>query len=495
MKNSKSNAVKILSSFPFVCWIVIVLIHISWNAIGQENSAIKRIKGGSSYVYNQNPLKNRSLKDDPGLKYPTSVERFYKEKEYQLQWVGKDHYNPQTGPAMMLLDCVQQFGLDQRDFHPDEINYDKLQLLRSKKNLATEKERETFDVQLTDAMITFMNYLHYGKFNVNYSSIKTDWDSDSDFNAVKNLIAFLYSKDFFTAMTSVQPASKAYDDLQKYMRLVRGQYMEDNYEFSEEKVQKMAINMERLRWNPTEAGNHIVVNLPSKGLKFYTADSIYNYKTVIGSTDFPTPTLVSRIKHFTIAPVVKVPGQLFISEVLPMALKNLDYLHLNHYEIYNDLGNIVLPTHNKLTFIQKNPLKYFAVHNNDGVQTLKKVVIYFGSTSVVNLHDVSSVRSRNDAVKSVADFGIGVKEIKQLTMLLLEKDSSGQKVPRLRKAFETYNLVDFKLNKAVPVVITYVTCEIVDGQLVIYNDVYQQDQALLNKMYPASFIMIAELKK
>jgi murein L,D-transpeptidase YcbB/YkuD len=391
---------------------------------------------------------------------------------------------------MMLLDCVQQFGLNQLDFHPDEINYDKLEMLNDIYNLPSEMERERFDVKLTDAMITFMNYLHYGKFNVKYSSIKTDWDNDEDFNAVDNLIVFLKSKDFFTAMTNVQPSSKEYDDLQKYMRLVRGQYMGDNYEFPEAKVQTIAINMERLRWLSTENDNHILVNIPSKNLKLYTRDSIYNFDTIIGSISYPTPVLESNIKYLTVAPISKVSTQIFKTEVLPKALKSLNYLSLNHYHIYNASGNLIQPTYRKLIYIQKNSSQYFSVKDTDP-QYLKKLVIYFDNTSVVDFHDVPVITSNT----SVTAPGIGVRNIKGLLMMLLQQDGSGQRIPMLRKAFEKYNLTNFTLHKSIPVAVTYLTCEVVKGQLVIYKDVYKQDQSLINKMYYAPVTMIAEVKK
>jgi hypothetical protein len=246
MKNSTTiNSSPKLSSSLFICWIVIVLIHMSFHAIAQRKTNERELAKGTLYSKNLGLPGQEFFESDHTLNYPHSVARFYKAMGYKLQWVEKNHHNKQIVPAMILLDCVQQFGLNQADFHPGEINYDKLEALKSRTDFSNEKERENFDVDLTDAMITFMNYLHYGKFNTNYNSIKTDWDSSEDFNTVSKLIAFMDSKDFYTAVTSVQPALKEYDDLQKYMHLVRGQYMGDNYEFPEEKVRGMVINMEQ----------------------------------------------------------------------------------------------------------------------------------------------------------------------------------------------------------------------------------------------------------
>jgi hypothetical protein len=93
MNSFKINPLKRSLTFPFICWIIVVLVHISWNAIGQDKLYKNGLGMEISYVSNQNALKNRNFKNDPGLNYPTSVERFYKEKGYQLQWVDKGHPN------------------------------------------------------------------------------------------------------------------------------------------------------------------------------------------------------------------------------------------------------------------------------------------------------------------------------------------------------------------------------------------------------------------
>jgi murein L,D-transpeptidase YcbB/YkuD len=410
----------------------------SFHAIAQRKTNERELAKGTLYSKNLGLPGQEFFESDHTLNYPHSVARFYKAMGYKLQWVEKNHHNKQIVPAMILLDCVQQFGLNQADFHPGEINYDKLEALKSRTDFSNEKERENFDVDLTDAMITFMNYLHYGKFNTNYNSIKTDWDSSEDFNTVSKLIAFMDSKDFYTAVTSVQPALKEYDDLQKYMHLVRGQYMGDNYEFPEEKVRGMVINMERLRWLSLKEGNHIMLNIPSNTLKLYAGDSTYNFKTLVGAPTAPTPSFESGIKHFSVSPTVKT----------------------NHFSDKSLRMN---------TFV------------------------YFDDTSVITLHDIAALP--DETVQG--NLGIGVKNLQRLSMLLLEQDGSGQRIPTLRKAFEKYTKLDFVLRKSMPVAVIYLTCEILKGQLMTYPDVYHLDQILKDRMYinSAPIMMVAEIKK
>lgn len=148
---------------------------------------------------------------------------------------------------MLLLDCVRQYGLYHVDYHPKQLLYITLQKLV--KSQGTKDEEAAFDILMTDAMIRFVNNLHYGKLNPVYTASKLD--RGVKFNADSALLAALKSKDFLTAIDSVQPKSKLYIDLQNHMRLLAGQLTSDCYEIPEALIQKMAINMERLRWMST----------------------------------------------------------------------------------------------------------------------------------------------------------------------------------------------------------------------------------------------------
>lgn len=44
------------------------------------------------------------------LNFPKTVDRYYKAKNDRLAWVEKGQINENTQTAMMLLDCVRQFG-------------------------------------------------------------------------------------------------------------------------------------------------------------------------------------------------------------------------------------------------------------------------------------------------------------------------------------------------------------------------------------------------
>jgi hypothetical protein len=188
-------------------------------------------------------------KERSKLYYPNLVKRFYQQTGFQPAWIKNKDLPTQTFAAMMLLDCVLQFGLVHSDYHPDELVYDSLQAMIDTPEKISVKYRANFDILLTDALITLVNHLHYGKLNPDFSAMKIDGITHvSRFSAVTELTKANREGDFMTAILTAQPKSKAYRDLQRYTRLVKGQNVGDCYEVPESVMRQVAINMERLRW-------------------------------------------------------------------------------------------------------------------------------------------------------------------------------------------------------------------------------------------------------
>ncbi|HEY0176184.1 MAG TPA: hypothetical protein VGC08_07395, partial [Pedobacter sp.] len=245
-------------------------------------------------------LQLKKLKSD--LRYPHTVERFYRQTGNQLVWIFPDTVKTHGWETMLMLDCVHQFGLNHDDYHPEKLLYPELHRLINNYDKVSMGDKALFDVLLTDAVITFMNHLHYGKFNPSYPASRIDDQGFAGFHADTSLMSAFKSKDFMTAVLSVQPQSKAYTLLQSHLRLITGQYVGDCYEVPEGEVRKIALNMERLRWIDMNEKNYIQINIPSYTLTFTEPDTTYQFKVIVGDPSHPTPTLQSAISNFTTAP-------------------------------------------------------------------------------------------------------------------------------------------------------------------------------------------------
>lgn len=416
------------------------------------------------------------------LKYPATVKRFYTLTANQPNWIKTATNIRPTWEAMLLLDCIRQYGLLRGDFHPQALHYGSMHDALDTKHVASIDQKANFDILLTDAMLTLIYQLHFGKFNPKYTASLIDQGNAKPFVAEQILISATNSTDFSSSILAVQPQCKPYQQLQSYLRLLIGQYTCDSYEAPEAEVRKIALNLERLRWMDWE-NTYIHINIPNYLMTYQTADSTYLFKVVVGKASTPTPTLQSSVTYFNTAPDWRVPKSIFIKELLPKATKDSDYLANNHLMIYDAKGNYVKTDAASLAMIKSNPNNYYARQTAGCDNALGKVVFRFANPYDVYLHDSPDKAFFNQSKRAYSHGCIRVADAEQFAKLILQYDQQSAKIPMLNKAMDDYKPLTFKLNAAIPIKITYLTCGIEDQLLVDYADVYGLDRALEKQLF------------
>jgi murein L,D-transpeptidase YcbB/YkuD len=354
-----------------------------------------------------------------GLHFPHTVERFYKLKGNRLVWIFPDSVKAHSWEALLMLDCIVQFGLNHNDYHPDRLLSIKMHRLISNFGKVSNDQKAEFDVLLTDAVLTFMNHLHYGKLNPAYPVKSIDTGIPGRFHADTSLVKAFSKPDFMSAVLSVQPHSRAYTMMQSTMRLITGQYVGDCYEVPEGQVRKMALNMERLRWTDLSGNKFIQINVPSKVLKFQLPDTAYQFKVFTGSSAQPIPLMQSYINGF-----------------------------------------------------------YFSGQSNQNRMKTARISFHLKNPGRISL---SGIAENNviDRYKTASDqVDILMPASKKLASLLLAGDGQKGMVKTLGNAGETMHGKNFNLRNNIPLKITYFTCEVIDGQVVLYDDPYHLDKSL-----------------
>lgn len=421
------------------------------------------------------------------LNFPRAVNRFYREDNFMPALLGKLSNQDAKWKAMLLIDCVLQYGLSPADYHPNELMYDKLHAIFETPEKVSDEQKARFDIMLTDAMLTMINYLHYGRLNPNYGQSALDNGLGLPFNAEKELRAILSRPDFTAGVLTVQPKSKTYADLQYKMRELKGRYDGDCYSVPEETVRKVAINMERLRWAELDDNvAYVQVNIPSFKLTYHLPDTVTEFKVIVGSPSNPTPVLQSSIIYFTTAPEWKVPHGIFTKEILPKAIKNPAYLDQNDLTIYDSKGAIEKPTREALLQIQRAPKGYFVNQASGCDNALGLLVFRFKNIYSVYLHDTPDKSLFNKTRRDLSHGCIRVENPAELAAMLLKNDQQEKQIGLLKRSMANEKRRNFVLAKPLPIKITYITCQIIDGELVSYDDIYKLDRSLEMALYNVS---------
>lgn len=218
-----------------------------------------------------------SLKDNVTLSklhYPKSVMRFYARNNSEFAWITAQR-SDQSEVAMLLMEYSYRFGLSLSDYHWDAISLQQLRKLRDTPVEINQKEKAVFDILMTDALITFINNLHLGKYNPLYDSSYIDSNEINGFRSEDILMNATKQKDFLKTILDVQPKIKAYVDFQNYLNTL---YAENDCIAPQTEIQKIIINMERLRWSNNQSIPYILINIPSYALEFHQKEIVSDFK-------------------------------------------------------------------------------------------------------------------------------------------------------------------------------------------------------------------------
>ena len=375
------------------------------------------------------------------LYFPLSVSRFYMTQNFQQAWLKREPGEVgHQWQAMLLLDCVLQYGLAHSDYHPDELRYELLHDIYDAPGMVSKDKQARFDIMLTDAVLTILNHLHYGKINPEFTAARVD-AGQGDMMMETVLAKALTQTDITPVLLSVQPKSPAYVSMQLWMRKWKGQLVDDCYTVPEENVRKVAINMERLRWADIGDGPYVQVNIPSYTLSLFLKDSTYRFKIITGAWTTPTPLLQSSLYSINTVSRTELSDQLRTMELLP-----------------NTMAKHTGPAKSLLVFL-------------------------FSSRYKIDLIEMPEPSLFKNTQRALSHGNIGIEDARQLADLLLAAQGDGNRLTQLHQAVASGKSHAFSLKNPIPFKVTYITCLIKDGQLVTYNDVYQLDGKLEQAVY------------
>lgn len=414
--------------------------------------------------------------------FPKTVKRFYSLTNTEANWLRSVYDIRPTVSAMLLLDCVRQYGLQPKDYHPKMLSYELMYNVLNGNRMSAMQKVE-FELMLTDAMISLINNLHYGAYNPYLSNPTLDNGAQNELKADEFLRNIKNSPHLMDSVLKVQPIINQYKQLQGYMKLIAGQYTCDSYETPDKEIRAICFNMERLRWTNTINPTYIQVNIPSFKLYYHTPDSIYQFMVVVGKPLTPTPTLNSLISHLETAPDWKIPHQIFINELLPKAIKNHSYFDNNHMAVYDQKENFVSINSKTITQIKQNPKLYHIRQTAGCDNALGKIVFRFNNAYDVYLHDTPDKRYFSRSKRALSHGCVRVQGAENLAALLLNNDNQSNQVVALKTAMSSYTKQRFLIKNQIPVLLTYLTTTVENGLLVHHEDIYKLDDALEKQMY------------
>ncbi len=112
----------------------------------------------------------------------------------------------------------------------------------------------------------------------------------------------------------------------------------------EVRICQIAVNLDRLRWLPSELGyRHILINIPDFNLEVVEDNNtVMNVRAIVGKTKTRTNLLSSRITYLELNPYWRVPKSIAGAEFLPKLKKNPQYISGKNMKVFS-MGNQAKP--------------------------------------------------------------------------------------------------------------------------------------------------------
>jgi murein L,D-transpeptidase YcbB/YkuD len=338
-------------------------------------------------------------------------------------------------------------------------------------------ELEPFNHQYKQLKQYLLRYYEIEKAG-GWSAIKADkrkyqlHDKNQAVAAIKNklfLTGDLTAKD--TSSIFTKELEEAVNHFQKRMGLkedgiITNALISEMNKPVEQRLQQILINMERLRWLPSEAKNDmLLVNIPEFKLHILSkGQQVREMNVVVGTVVNNTVIFTAELKQVIFSPYWNVPPGILYKEIIPAIRRNPNYMEKNNMEWY---GNT----------IRQRP-------GEDNPLGLVKFI--FPNNFNMYLHD-SPAKSLFTRTRRTFSHGcMRVEDARWLAQFLLrnQPEWTDQKIDEALHAGKEQVV---NVNDKVSVYVVYLTAFVdSEGNLNFRDDVYGHDKKMAVQIFKSS---------
>jgi len=249
-----------------------------------------------------------------------------------------------------------------------------------------------------------------------------------------------------------------------------------------ERVQTIAVNLERLRWMPDPAavqGRHIVVNVAGFELTAYVDGTpALSMPVIVGQPGHKTPLLADQIINVKFAPTWTVPDRIASRELLPKIQNDPGYLRANNFRVFLDHAATVEvdPSQVDWASLSSGYMPYMLRQDPGPSNALGMIRFSLSNSLNIYMHDTGSRQLFAEAERSLSHGCVRVGAPVALADFVLD----GLDRPWTPEEIETAmagSRPQFQVLAApVPVDLVYLTAWVdADGVVQFRSDIYGYD--------------------
>ena len=257
-----------------------------------------------------------------------------------------------------------------------------------------------------------------------------------------------------------------------------------------EKFKRIAITLDRYKQLPDSLPEtYTWVNLPGFNLRVINHDTlVFASKVIVGGPATRSPQLTSEISNFITMPQWTVPYSIIFKEMLPKIQKDSNFLNKENLMVVDNNDSVIDPRTVNWYKLNKKHFPYQLKQRQGDDNSLGVIKFNFRNKYSVYLHDTNVRWMFSKSYRAISHGCVRVKEWDKLANYLVRNDSTSN--GSLRIPPDTIKAYIARSEKhlfsgfhKLPLYIRYFTCEGIEGKILFYDDIYDEDRNLIQKYF------------
>ena len=240
-------------------------------------------------------------------------------------------------------------------------------------------------------------------------------------------------------------------------------------------LQKLVMNMERVRWLPRDLGpKYIMVNQAAFELRLMDSGKIsWSTKVIVGKPQTQTSVFSDEMEMVVVNPYWGVPGSIIKHEMLPMLMRDPYYLDRKGFEVVAPGGRVV--SSGEVDWWAYGDRIPFDVRQPPGDDNaLGNIKFLFPNSHDIYMHDTPTKNLFGQSVRAFSHGCVRVENPRELAVRVLGWDRN-----EVDGAIASGENMTVNLPSKIPVHLTYFTTWIdPSGKLIYLPDIYGRDKRL-----------------
>ncbi|MDV7143133.1 L,D-transpeptidase family protein [Tropicimonas sp. TH_r6] len=244
-----------------------------------------------------------------------------------------------------------------------------------------------------------------------------------------------------------------------------------------DRIDKLRLSLERTRWYSRGLEEDFVLVNIAGAQTFVVLDGkpVWATRSITGSEYRQTPVFADEIKYMEVNPTWSVPASIFRKDKLARIRKDPGYLERNNYVVRNREGTVIPAA--SVNWGAKNPgVSLMQLPGPDNA--LGRIKFMFPNDHAVYLHDTNNRTLFDKDERNLSSGCVRIEDPFVLAGLLMQGDPSWTQA-RMEEILESGKTTRIDLPEPMPVLLTYWTAWVEDGEVQFREDPYERDAAVL----------------